>query len=85
MTICGVLQYVLPGLLVGYLAKKSPMMHGYLLGIATTALTYPYGAAPGQFPTTYIVLYTCFVAGVWCSLGAIIGDHVRSLKANPEN
>lgn len=85
MTLFGLMQYILPGLLVGYLAEKSPMMHGYLLGIATTAFVYTYARyayseTPKLLPSTYTVLYTCFVAGVWCSLGAIIGDHVRSLK-----
>jgi len=85
MDICGVMQYVLPGLLVGYLAKKSPLMHGYLLGIAGTALVYSYTSFaysdnPSQLPTSYTVLYTCFVAGVWCSLGAVIADHLRTSK-----
>jgi len=83
MTIFGYMQYLLPGLVVGYLARRSPMMHGYLLGIATTALVYTYASvaysdAPDSLPTTYTVLYTCFVAGVWCSLGAIIADHFSS-------
>ncbi|MBC3907428.1 hypothetical protein [Undibacterium umbellatum] len=85
MTIFGFAQYVVPGLLVGYLAEKSPMMHGYLLGIATTALVYTYASfaysdTPAQLPTSYTVLYTCFVAGVWCSLGAVIADHLRTHK-----
>ncbi|MFZ6745878.1 hypothetical protein ACO0LC_21850 [Undibacterium sp. JH2W] len=83
MTICGLAQYVLPGLLVGYLAKKSPMMHGYLLGIATTVMVYAYASfaysdTPAQLPSSYTILYTCFVAGVWCSLGAVIADHVSN-------
>jgi len=89
MAIFGLAQYVVPGLLVGYLAEKSPMMHGYLLGIATTALVYCYASFaysdnPAQLPTTYTVLYTCFVAGVWCSLGAVIADHLRTKDPEPE-
>lgn len=88
MTVFGYMQYLLPGLLVGYLAEKSPMMHGYLLGVATTAFVYvyaryAYGDTPSLLPSTYTVLYTCFVAGVWCSLGAIISDHVKSSKRQP--
>lgn len=89
MAIFGLAQYVVPGLLVGYLAEKSPMMHGYLLGIATTALVYCYASFaysdnPAQLPNTYTVLYTCFVAGVWCSLGAVIADHLRTKDPEPE-
>ena len=75
----GLFQYIVPGFITGYLAKRSSLMHGAILGAVTAICLYLYsqlGFAGGK-PAIglYIFSYCALIGVIWCSLGAIIGGY----------
>lgn len=78
----GLLQYVLPGFITGYLAKRSSLMHGAILGIMTAICLYLYSQLgfAGEKPASgiHVFSYWAIVGAIWCSLGAIVGGYFAS-------
>jgi hypothetical protein len=78
----GFLQYVLPGFITGYLAKRSPLMHGAILGAIAAIFMYAYSqlAYEGEPLAVELsdVAYWVYVGALWCAVGAVIGDYVAS-------
>jgi len=81
------LGFLLSGGVVGYLAGKSPLMHGLILGLLTGVLAISYvaardGALSGigsLLASAGPALIAMAVPGiVLCTLGAILGDFIRS-------
>jgi len=78
------------GVIVGYRAARSPLMHGVLLGatigvLAIIVIAVIYGFAGDLAPILLVsgtaVLNMAFPGVILCSLGALIGDYVRGRRA----
>jgi hypothetical protein len=79
--------FVVSGAVAGFIAKRSPLMHGAILGALTGVLAIAYVfligsngfAGAGSFVTSAIPVAT-FMAlpGIaLCSLGAVLGDYLQ--------
>lgn len=83
----GLLQYILPGLVTGYFAKRSPLMYGAILGTVTAIFLYLYSQLgfAGEKPAIgfHMFSYWTLIGVIWCSLGTIIGDHFAKKTRQP--
>jgi hypothetical protein len=78
------------GVIVGYRARQSPLMHGVLLGVtigllAIVVMFVIYGFV-GELGSILMVsgpamVYMAGPGIMLCSLGALIGDYVRERRA----
>ena len=75
-----------PGVVLGFAAKRSPLMHGALLGVLIVgflAFLMALGGALGVKGTTEwfhqfrsFAVGSAFVMMIFCSLGAVLGDFI---------
>jgi len=74
-------SYTVSGFVVGFWAKRSPLMHGALLGVLVMGLfTGTQLAGDPSFSWTDLSLVKfvqqSIVAMIACSVGALLGDHL---------
>jgi putative membrane protein (TIGR04086 family) len=74
-------SYVVSGVVVGFRAKRSPLMHGALLGVLVMGLFAGIQLADDpSFSWTDLSLVKfaqqSIVAMIACSVGALLGDHL---------
>ena len=72
------ITYLASGAVVGYIAKRSPLMHGALLGILTMGLFAGITIAVTGGVSWEAFFQHTFGAMLVCALGAILGDYVAS-------
>lgn len=83
VTVWGLVQYIVPGFIVGYVAHRSPLMHGWLLGALSALLIRAYEALSFEgeaLGSARDFAWWVLIGGIWCSAGAIVGDHVVSRR-----
>jgi len=83
--------FVASGAVAGYIAKRSPLMHGAILGALTGALAIAYVfivdgngfAGAGSFiaSTVPVVMFMALPGIALCSLGAVFGDYLQGRRA----
>ncbi len=80
--------FILSGSVAGYIAKRSPLMHGALVGLLSGLLAITYVAIVdgvgfagfGSFVKAVapVVTYMAIPGIVLCSLGAAFGDYLQA-------
>jgi hypothetical protein len=83
--------FVASGAVAGFIAKRSPLMHGAILGALTGVLAIAYVflvdgngfAGPGSFiaSTVPVVSFMALPGIALCSLGAVFGDYLQGRRA----
>lgn len=92
------LSYLVAGIVTGFMAKRSPLMQGALLGLVAAAIpvvfallvtvvTSPWIAGPhgglSRFFAWEAFVPSLVIAAVMCSLGAILGDYAAGSRRAP--
>jgi hypothetical protein len=81
VTAWGFIQYIVPGFIVGYVARRSPLMHGWLLGALSAVVIRVYEVLSfggDVLGSERDFAWWVLIGAIWCSAGAIVGDHVSS-------
>jgi hypothetical protein len=85
--------FILPGVVIGIAAKRSPVMHGVLFGVLSFFVTGAYftvtaGAGPGGLPgarramapyTAFFIIPITILGSLGAVVGDFIGDKIRGL------
>ena len=80
LVIFGFLLYVIPGLIVGYLAQRSAVPHGLAVGAVSApimAITNFTTGGPESFQTSSFI-YAMVIGLFWCSGASIVGQFIAS-------
>jgi hypothetical protein len=84
--VIGALLFISPGVLLGFIAKRSPLMHGLLLGVLTVAFMAILvavtdalgvkGTPSALHELGSMAMVSTLVLMIASSLGAVLGDFV---------
>jgi len=81
------ITYLSSGVIAGYIAKRSPLMHGALLGLLVMGIFAGLSLVAENFSwadlSSVAFVQKAFGAMMVCSLGAIVGNHIASRRAAP--